>query len=103
MAIPSRVFVGLVVFGLIASLAIIPYTLLVLSGYEAGNSSPLLPENSEFTLGDKLVLVLGSLFSLALSVTAWRGLLRGARHDAEVRRQVAKEKTRRDDPPPGYQ
>jgi hypothetical protein len=102
MAVPSRVFVGLVIFGLIASLALVPFTILVLTGYEPEDGSPLLPGRSEFGVGDKLVLILGSLFGLALTYVAWRGLVQGARHDAKLRKQKQGDKSRRDEPPPGY-
>ena len=110
MAIPSRAFVGMVVFGLIASLAIVPYTLLVVGGYEPPATAPywrdLFPAG--FTPGDKIVLVLASAFSIALTVFAWRGLLHGARQDRELRRQIQAERKAAKErmpppPPPGYQ
>lgn len=111
MAIPSRAFVGMVVFGLIASLAVVPYTLLVLGGYEPPATAPywrgLFP-TSGYSPGDKLVLVLASAFSLAVTVFAWRGLLHGARQDREMRQQIQAERKAAKErmpppPPPGYQ
>jgi hypothetical protein len=109
-AIPSRAFVGMVVFGLIATLAVVPYTLLVLGGYQPPATAPywrgLFP--ATFSPGDKLVLALASAFSVAVTVFAWRGLLHGARQDRELRaqlqteRQAAKERMP-PPPPPGYQ
>lgn len=98
MAIPSRVFVGLVVFGLIASLAIVPYTILALSGYEPGDG-PL--PGGAISGADKGVLVLASLFSVALTAFAWRGLVSGARRDAALRRE--RRQRGQEPPPPGYQ
>jgi hypothetical protein len=110
-AIPSRAFVGMVVFGLIASLAVVPYTLLVLGGYEPPATAPywrgLFP-SSDSSAGEKLVLVLASAFSVALTAFAWRGLLHGARQDRELRQRVKAERQEARDrmpppPPPGYQ
>ena len=111
MAVPSRAFVGMVVFGLIASLAVVPYTLLILSGYEPPVDAPykaIFPGPEDVGPADKLVLVLASLFCLAVTVFAWRGLLHRARADVELRRAVrdrkAEEKARLPPPPPpGYQ
>ena len=111
MAVPSRAFVGMVVFGLIASLAIVPYTLLVLGGYQAPAQGPswrhIFPGQG-FSLGDKIALALASVFSIGITVFAWRGLLHGARVDRQMRQEIAAEreaaKTRLPPPPPpGYQ
>lgn len=110
MAVPSRAFVGMVVFGLIASLAVVPYTLLILSGYEPPPNAPyqaIFPEDQN-TAGDKVVLVLASLFCVAVTVFAWRGLLHRARMDVQLRRELKarrlEAKTRLPPPPPpGYQ
>lgn len=106
-AVPSRAFVGMVVFGLIASLAVVPYTLLVLSGYEPPPEAPyeaIYPGPDRFQPGDKLVLVLASVFSIAVTVFAWRGLLHGARMDTEMRQEKRAAKERPPPPPPpGYQ
>ena len=110
MAIPSRAFVGMVVFGLIASLAIVPYTLLVLGGYQPPATTPywrdLFPD--DYSIGDKLVLALASAFSIAVTVFAWRGLVHGARQDRELRQRVRDESQAAKErmpppPPPGYQ
>lgn len=110
-AIPSRAFVGMVVFGLIACLAIVPYTLLVLGGYEPPATQPywrsLFPA-AGFSAGDRLVLALASAFSVAVTVFAWRGLLHGARQDRRLRQEIQAERMAAKDrlpppPPPGYQ
>lgn len=97
----------MVVFGLIASLAIVPYTLLVLGGYEPPPDAPykaIFPGPDRFSLGDKLALGLASLFSLALTIFAWRGLLHGARMDTRMRQEKRTERSRPPPPPPpGYQ
>lgn len=105
-AVPSRAFVGMVVFGLIASLAIVPFTLLVLSGYQPPPTAPYWQDlfQPSYSVGDKLALVLASLFSLAVTVFAWRGLLHGARMDTQVRRDLEAQRGRPPPPPPpGYQ
>jgi hypothetical protein len=109
-AVPSRAFVGIVVFGLLASLALLPYTILVLSGYQPPPEAPyqaIFAEKPNDT-GDKLVLVAATLFSMAVTVLAWRGLLARARRDQGLRhdlRRRTSEETRRPPPPPppGYQ
>jgi len=110
MGVPSRAFVGMVVFGLIASLAIVPYTLLVLGGYHPPPEAPyqaIFPKQ-EFSPGDKVALGLASVFSVGITVFAWRGLLHGARADRKMRQEIQAEreaaKTRLPPPPPpGYQ
>src|SRR5690348_13044559 len=89
-AVPSRAFVGMVVFGLLASLAVVPYTVLVLNGYEPPPTAPyraIFPGPDHFSLGDKLVLVLASVFCVAVTLFAWRGLVGRARADADLRRK----------------
>ncbi|MEK6975384.1 MAG: hypothetical protein AABY18_03470 [Candidatus Thermoplasmatota archaeon] len=121
MPVPSRAFVGILVFALIATLAVVPYTLLVLSGYQPPPETPydaLFPEPDDSSPGTRLVLVLASLFCVALVVSAWRGLLHGARLDRKVRAERAArppQPTRAagapapkvppavEDEPPGYQ
>ncbi|HJQ94042.1 MAG TPA: hypothetical protein VJ874_07155 [Candidatus Thermoplasmatota archaeon] len=106
MAVPSRAFVGMVVFGLIASLAIVPYTLLVLGGYQPPATAPDWQQlfRPSFSAGDKLALAMASLFSIAVTVFAWRGLLHGARMDTKARRDRDLERSRPPPPPPpGYQ
>lgn len=106
MAIPSRAFVGILVFGLIASLAVVPYTILVLSGYAPPPEAPyqnLFPQPEESTAGTGLVLVLASLFCLAVVVAAWRGLLHGARLDRDLRQELTARDKAKDEQPPGYQ
>lgn len=96
----------MVVFGLIASLAIVPYTLLVLGGYQPPATSPSWQQlfRPTFSAGDKLALVLASLFSVAVTAFAWRGLLHGARMDTRMRRDKESERSRPPPPPPpGYQ
>lgn len=111
MAVPSRAFVGMVVFGLIASLAVVPYTILILSGYEPPVNAPyeaIFPGADTISIGDKVVLSLASLFCLAVTVVAWRGLLHRARADVRIRQELrdkrAEERVRPPlPPPPGYQ
>ncbi len=116
MAVPSRAFVGILVFALLATLAVVPYTLLVLSGYQPPPETPyeaLFPPAEETTAGTKIALGMASLFCLALVVAAWRGLLHGARLDRQLRRERAARAQERkeqaakpkvvEEQPPGYQ
>ncbi len=95
-AIPSRAYVGVVVFGLITALVTVPYTLLVLTGYRrpAEITAPYQilfpPQGEALAAGEILFLVLASVFSIALTVVSWKALLRGARRDAERRKRVAR-------------
>ncbi len=117
---PSRVYVGVVVFGLMASTALLAYTILALTGYTPPGDAPhefLFPAESPFETGDKVALVMASLFALAFTVIGWRALVAGARRDAKVRRgegagaaadatvaQPFKPERRADEEqPPGYQ
>jgi hypothetical protein len=97
----------MVVFGLIATLTIVPYTLLVLGGYEPPPDAPyqaIFPGPERFSVGDKITLVLASLFSIMVTVFAWRGLLHGARMDTKMRRDIEADRGRPPPPPPpGYQ
>ncbi len=90
MGVPSRVFVGITVFGLIASLVTVPYTLLVLSGYTPPADSPVPTFENVRDPAQIVFFVLASLFSVGLTVFAWRSLIRGARHDAQKRKTRAK-------------
>ena len=111
MAVPSRAFVGMVVFGLLASLAVVPYTVLILSGYEAPPDAPyeaIFPGPGGTDTGDKVVLVLASAFCVAVTALAWRGHVGRARADVQLRKDVqarkAEDKARMPPPPPpGYQ
>jgi hypothetical protein len=112
-AVPSRIFVGLTVFGLITSLALIAFTALVLSDYQPAPDAPyqvIFPEEEQSAAGTKVFLILATLFCIAFTVLCWRALLAGARHDGAVRRGERKKTTVTDrparpppGPPPGYQ
>lgn len=92
MAVPSRVYVGVVVFGLITSLSLLAYVVLLLGGYEPPPSSPAVPLFPEQHVrgGDVLFLAIAGLFSIAFTVFAWRSLLAGARRDAAKRKRREK-------------
>ena len=94
MGVPSRVFVGVTVFGLIASLVTVPYTILVLSGYTPPADSGVPTFEDPYGPAETGFLVLASLFSVGLTVFSWRALLRGAR--ADQRRRQARERTARE-------
>lgn len=114
MRVPSRVYVGVVVFGLIASLSTLAYAILVVTGYSPPAGSPhelLFPEPEEDVPGQTLFLVLAAAFSLAFTVLSVRALLQGAREEAafqrlkpslkaELRRRRHADEDERE--PPGY-
>lgn len=102
-AVPSRVFVGLLVFGLMTSLALVPYTLLLLSGYQPAGEPLVGPDPQAFSAADKLALALACLFSLAVAVASWRALLASARRDMQRRRERQQPPPPREEQPPGYQ
>ncbi len=85
MAVPSRVFVGVTVFGLIASLLTVPYTILALTGFRPEALSPVLSFDGAAEPGLMAFLVLASMFSLAVAFVGWRSLVQGARRDARRR------------------
>lgn len=109
--VPSRAFVGVVVFGLITVLVTIPYAVLSLAGVQPPPQTPydlLFPQEATDT-GTKLFLVVASVFSIALLVFSWRALVAGARRDAErrrrhedLKRQVRDYQQSRRDGPPGF-
>lgn len=111
MAVPTRIFVGITLFGLIATLMTATYAGLVLSCYTPPPSSPIPspPTCDAFSVGHKVFLVLATLFSGAFTVLAWRSLLAGARMD-RAKRQARQESARMGesveseapDEPPGY-
>lgn len=112
MAVPSRAYVGVVVFGLIASLLTLAYALLLLSGYEPPADSPyelLFPQEAALQPGEWVFLALTALFSIVLTVLSWRALLEGARRDQgrrkrheELKRQVRRYAEQRRQQPPGF-
>ena len=125
MAVPSRSYVGVLVFGLIATCLVVPYTILVVSGYQPPPDTPadVWVPPVEASMGLKVFLAVASLLSVGLTWAAWRNLLRAARRDARVRQHVAQQaqapttpraapappdvppapKKAREEPPPGYQ
>jgi hypothetical protein len=104
-AVPSRIFVGITMFGLISALVVVPFTVLVVScdpdstsqlfGRFAGNDCTV------FSPGQKIFLGLASLLTVAFTVLAWRALLAGARRDAIRRRkaQAPGREAKREEPP----
>lgn len=87
MRVPSRVYVGILVFGLIASLTTLTYTVLFLSGYRPPPEPPLIYLEPPAEPAKQFFLILASLFSIGLTVMAWRELLASARRDASLRRR----------------
>lgn len=86
-------YVGVVVFGVIAVLAILAYATLWMAGYQPPPESPfeLLfpPESDGLDAGEGLFLALAVAFAVAFTVFAWRRLVAGARGDAAKRRRMA--------------
>ncbi len=103
--VPSRVFVGITVFGLLATVLIVPYTFLVFTGLNPAAISPILSFDGADDPGFRVFLVLASGMAIGLTVFAWRGLLAGARRDAkrrEARADVVREQRRYKRRPPGH-
>lgn len=97
MAVPSRVYVGVVTFGLIVVLPILAYASLLLAGYAPPPTAPheiLFPEEPVRNPAEIVFLVIAILFSVAFTVFAARALLEGARRDERKRKAV--ETLRRD-------
>lgn len=90
MAVPSRIFVGITLFGLLCCVLLVPYTVLVLACQaQYAADLPGVP-CAEISLGTRLLLLLASLFAVAFTVLSWRALLAGARRD-RLRRQARAE------------
>lgn len=89
MAVPSRVYVGVVVFGLIASFVTGAYTLMILSGYQPPPDPTVITFEAPEEPAKRMFLVMSTFFSIALTVFAWRELVKGARRDASRRQQRA--------------
>ena len=111
MALPSRVYVGVFVFGLIASIVTLTYTALFLSGYRPPPEPPLIYFEPPDEPAKQFFLVLSSLLCVGFTVFAWRRLVAGARRDVETRRrraELAREQQRyrrteqENKRPPGY-
>lgn len=115
MPLPSRAFVGILVFGAMATLLVGGYTTLVLSGYEPPDTSApvfFAPPEDGYPAGQKMLLVVASLACLLLTFVAWRQLLERARGDAAARdasrqerppRPAPASRSRMPPPPPGYE
>ncbi|MCA1819322.1 MAG: hypothetical protein ABR562_02145 [Thermoplasmatota archaeon] len=90
---PSRIFVGITMFGLISALVVVPFTVLVVACDPASGSAFLGQfggtDCTVFSVGQKIFLGLASILTVAFTVLAWRALLAGARRDAirRARRQ----------------
>ncbi len=103
MAVPSRVYVGVFVFGLIASIVTLTYTALFLSGYQPPPDPKVITFDPPEEPAKRFFLVLASLFSIGLTVVAWRLLIEGARQDAKTRQrraELAKEQKKYRQKPP---
>lgn len=117
MAIPSRAYVGLLVFGVMATLLVGGYTALVLSGYtpaenSAGPPQFFQPPQEGYPVGHRLLLVVATIACVLLTAVAWRQLLDRARSDAAIRKSQREERpprpaptsrSRMPPPPPGYE
>lgn len=82
MAVPSRIFVGITLFGLMATLATATFAVMVLTGYTSPPSSPA-DDPRPFSVGTKIFLVLATLFSGAFTLLSWQSLVAGARRDRQ--------------------
>lgn len=92
MAVPSRVYVGVVTFGLIVVVPIFAYATLLLVGYTPPPSAPyeiLFPEEPVRDWAEITFLIIAVLFSVGFTGYAARELLQGARRDARKREAIA--------------
>lgn len=98
MAVPSRIFVGITMFGLLSALVVVPFTFLVVT-CDPGSTSRLFGafagnDCTVFSTGQKVFLGLASLLTVCFTVLAWKALLAGARRDAIRRRKARAEAAR---------
>ena len=78
MAVSGRIYIGVLVFSLIAALTVVPTTIMIVSGYEPPSVLPL-QDPDGYSLGDKLAFSIASLITIVLVVASWRMLINGAR------------------------
>lgn len=91
---PARMYVGVVVFGLIATLVLLGLTLFFFAGYDAPDGKiPLVEHKREFSWPYKVFGTAGTVMAAGFTVGAWRALLRGARAD-EARRKAVRDAPR---------
>jgi hypothetical protein len=92
-AVPSRIFVGITMFGLITALVVVPFTFVVVTCAPGAAQSVLGPfaggDCTVFGPGQKIFLGVASLLTVAFTVMSWRALLAGARREAVLRAQQA--------------
>ncbi len=103
--VPSRVYVGITVFGLLAMVLTVPYTFLVFTGLRPAPLSPILSFEGADDMGFRVFLVVASGFAVGLTVFAWRALLDAARRDSrrrEARASVLREQQGYKRRPPGH-
>jgi hypothetical protein len=87
-AVPSRIFVGITIFGAISSLVVVPFTLLVVT---CNPEAPFLESDcTVFGEGQKVFLLMASVLTVAFTVLSWKALLAGARRDALRRKRLEK-------------
>jgi hypothetical protein len=73
------------VFGLIASLLVVPYTILAWTGLRPTAISPALSFAAAEELGFRIFLLVASALSVGFTVVSWRALVEGARKDVDRR------------------
>lgn len=97
-------YVGVVVFGLIATLVLLGLTLFFFAGYDAPDGKiPLVEHKREFSWPYKVFGTAGTAMAAGFTLGAWRALVRGARAD-EARRKAMRDAPAREvgaEPPPG--
>ena len=102
-AVPTRIFVGITVFGLVCSvLTLAAFVLLFTCNAPPPQSVVDLQQRAcqTFTGGQKVFLGLAAAFSIAFTVLAWRSLLAGARNDRARRQARAARPASGEAPPP---
>ena len=83
---------GVLVFGLMASVMVGSYTVLILRGYTPPAEVPyqvFFPQEEQGALSFRAFLVASTLCLLLLTGWAWRSLVGAARRDQQVRRLMA--------------
>ena len=88
MAVPARIFVGITVFGLIATVVTGAFAVIVLSCNDRPTNDPVPAAEGRcdaYGTGLKVLVVMATLFSGAFTYLAWKSLLGGARAMREGR------------------
>ncbi|MES2155830.1 MAG: hypothetical protein V4510_11910 [bacterium] len=117
MAVPSRIYFVITLFALVVTLVSLPFTVAVLTCESRPDPGLSGLPCSQFSPGLRIFLTISTVFTLTFTIMSWRALRAGARRDAAVRRERARDAQATQEapnrasarereppgPPPGYE